>query len=231
MAAAHAPSARHRARPRHPAATGRNDVRADVPARALPLLRRHVEPSATSSARRAQLEIGRHVRRVPRRACTAHADTTRRSTRGTCRCSIRRGSARAASISQRAPRAADGRETMGAACVRCRKRTSSSSAWWTSAAARSDARAAARSVAPAHSDHHGLELHLSLSAAARIRSRTMSPDDVRGEPAGHFVVLTGYRRRDRRRARQRPYLKHSTGGHHYWVNIDRLINRSARNLP
>jgi hypothetical protein len=50
------------------------------------------------------------------------------------------------------------------------------------------------------------------------------PDDVRGEPAGHFVVLTGYRRRDRLVRVSDPYLPHSTGGHHYWVSIDRLIN-------
>ena len=51
-----------------------------------------------------------------------------------------------------------------------------------------------------------------------------SPDDIRGEPAGHFVVLTGYRRQDRVVRVSDPYLKHSAGQHHYWVNIDRLIN-------
>jgi len=51
------------------------------------------------------------------------------------------------------------------------------------------------------------------------------PDDVRGEPAGHFVVLTGYRRRDRVVRVSDPYLPNPVGrgGHHYWVNIDRLI--------
>jgi hypothetical protein len=50
------------------------------------------------------------------------------------------------------------------------------------------------------------------------------PDDLRGEPAGHFVVLSGYRRRDRVVRVSDPYLPNPVSKRpHYWVNINRLI--------
>jgi len=48
-------------------------------------------------------------------------------------------------------------------------------------------------------------------------------DDVRGEPSGHFVVLSGYRRRDRLVRVNDPYLPNPTRTNQYWVNINRLI--------
>ncbi len=51
-----------------------------------------------------------------------------------------------------------------------------------------------------------------------------TPDDLRGEPAGHFVVLSGYRRRDRVVRVSDPYLPNPVSRTpHYWVNINRLI--------
>jgi hypothetical protein len=58
-------------------------------------------------------------------------------------------------------------------------------------------------------------------------AREFGPDDVhddlRGEPAGHFVVLSGYRRRDRLVRVSDPYLPNPSRRSHYWVNINRLI--------
>jgi hypothetical protein len=49
-------------------------------------------------------------------------------------------------------------------------------------------------------------------------------DDVRGTPAGHFVVIAGYNRRRESFLLSDPYLPHPYGpGHEYWVGIDRLI--------
>lgn len=49
------------------------------------------------------------------------------------------------------------------------------------------------------------------------------PDDLRGEPAGHFVVLSGYRRRDRLVRVSDPYYPNPSKTPHDWVNINRLI--------
>ncbi len=50
------------------------------------------------------------------------------------------------------------------------------------------------------------------------------PDDLRGEPAGHFVVLSGYRRRDRVVRVSDPFHTNPVSKSlHYWVNINRLI--------
>lgn len=49
------------------------------------------------------------------------------------------------------------------------------------------------------------------------------PDDLRGEPAGHFVVLSGYRRRDRLVRVSDPYVPNPSRTSQYWVNINRLI--------
>lgn len=51
------------------------------------------------------------------------------------------------------------------------------------------------------------------------------PDDLRGEPAGHFVVLSGYHRRDRLVRVSDPYRHNPVSTDvHYWVNINRLIS-------
>ena len=49
-------------------------------------------------------------------------------------------------------------------------------------------------------------------------------DDIQGDPSGHFVVLTGYSRKDRTVLIADPHLHNPVGGGHlYAVNIDRLI--------
>jgi hypothetical protein len=51
------------------------------------------------------------------------------------------------------------------------------------------------------------------------------PDDLRGEPAGHFVVLSGYHRHDRLVRVSDPYRANPVSAElHYWVNINRLIS-------
>ena len=50
-------------------------------------------------------------------------------------------------------------------------------------------------------------------------------DDLRGEPAGHFVVLSGYHRHDRLVRVSDPYRANPVSTEvHYWVNINRLIS-------
>ncbi|HET6470447.1 MAG TPA: hypothetical protein VFG38_01320 [Pseudomonadales bacterium] len=50
-------------------------------------------------------------------------------------------------------------------------------------------------------------------------------DDLRGEPAGHFVVLSGYHRQDRLVRVSDPYRHNPVSSEiHYWVNINRLIS-------
>lgn len=50
------------------------------------------------------------------------------------------------------------------------------------------------------------------------------PDDVRGTPSGHFVVLAGYDRAKRSVLVADPYAPHPFGpSHEYWVSIDRVI--------
>ncbi|MDA1194685.1 MAG: C39 family peptidase [Planctomycetota bacterium] len=49
-------------------------------------------------------------------------------------------------------------------------------------------------------------------------------DDIAGEPAGHFVVLSGYDAQERRVRVADPYLANPvTGGHHYEVDMSRLV--------
>jgi hypothetical protein len=50
------------------------------------------------------------------------------------------------------------------------------------------------------------------------------PDDIRGQPAGHFVVLAGYNRRKRSVLIVDPYDPHPYGPNRgYWINIDRVL--------
>ncbi len=60
-------------------------------------------------------------------------------------------------------------------------------------------------------------------------SREFGPDcvydDVRGEPAGHFVVLVGYDPSDRKVRVADPYLPNPIArGHHYTVDVQRAIS-------
>ena len=50
------------------------------------------------------------------------------------------------------------------------------------------------------------------------------PDDIRGVPAGHFVVLSGYNKQQRTVHVADPYLPNPLGEqHHYEVTLDRLV--------
>lgn len=50
------------------------------------------------------------------------------------------------------------------------------------------------------------------------------PDDLRGEPAGHFVVLAGYDRKARNVLIIDPYEPHPYGPRRgYWISIDRVL--------
>ena len=63
-----------------------------------------------------------------------------------------------------------------------------------------------------------------LYHSARVYGPEDDPDDVRGLPCGHFVVLAGYHGSDRSVLIADPYLPNPVGeGHFYAVNIDRVI--------
>lgn len=50
------------------------------------------------------------------------------------------------------------------------------------------------------------------------------PDDVRGVPAGHFVVIAGYDVERRKVLVMDPYRQNPYGrSHEYWIGIDRVI--------
>lgn len=50
------------------------------------------------------------------------------------------------------------------------------------------------------------------------------PDDIRGHPGGHFVVLAGYDITNRSVLVADPYGPHPFGpSHMYWMNIDRVV--------
>jgi hypothetical protein len=51
-----------------------------------------------------------------------------------------------------------------------------------------------------------------------------TPDDVRGRPAGHFVVISGYDIERRKVLVTDPYGLNPYGGsHEYWIGIDRVL--------
>ena len=51
-----------------------------------------------------------------------------------------------------------------------------------------------------------------------------TPDDVRGAPAGHFVVIAGYDIERRKVLVVDPYQQNPYGSpHEYWIGIDRVI--------
>lgn len=58
-----------------------------------------------------------------------------------------------------------------------------------------------------------------LYRSAREYGPNDTPDDIRGAPGGHFVVLTGYDRRRRTVRVADPYGP----AHEYWMSIDRVL--------
>ena len=63
-----------------------------------------------------------------------------------------------------------------------------------------------------------------LYRAAREYGPNDEPDDVRGLPAGHFVVIAGYDRKQRTLLVADPYGRHPYGPSlEYWINIDRVF--------
>jgi hypothetical protein len=51
------------------------------------------------------------------------------------------------------------------------------------------------------------------------------PDDLRGTPSGHFVIISGYDRNARRLLVADPYGPHPYGGtREYWIRMDRVVN-------
>jgi hypothetical protein len=63
-----------------------------------------------------------------------------------------------------------------------------------------------------------------LYRAAREYGPDDLPDDIRGLPAGHFVVIAGYDRKKQSVLVADPYWRHPfSPSHEYWVNIDRVI--------
>jgi hypothetical protein len=75
----------------------------------------------------------------------------------------------------------------------------------------------------------GLPILTGLSSTYLYRSaREYGPndevDDVRGLPAGHFVVMAGYDRKARTVLVADPYARHPYGPSlEYWINIDRVV--------
>jgi len=63
-----------------------------------------------------------------------------------------------------------------------------------------------------------------LYRTAREYGPTGEADDLRGTPAGHFVVMAGYNRKDRTVLIADPYGPHPYGpSPDYWINIDRVL--------
>ena len=63
-----------------------------------------------------------------------------------------------------------------------------------------------------------------LYRCAREYGPTCEPDDVRGTPTGHFVVLCGYHEAERSVEVADPFLHNPLGPeHHYEVDVDRVI--------
>lgn len=63
-----------------------------------------------------------------------------------------------------------------------------------------------------------------LYRAVREYGPNDEPDDIRGLPSGHFVVIAGYDRNKRSVLVVDPYDLHPYGPtHEYWINIDRVL--------
>lgn len=61
-----------------------------------------------------------------------------------------------------------------------------------------------------------------LYHAHREYGDNLDPDDIRGKPTGHFVVLDGYDQKDKTVDVADPYLPNPRGVHWYRVGYDRL---------
>jgi hypothetical protein len=63
-----------------------------------------------------------------------------------------------------------------------------------------------------------------LYRSAREHGATDAADDIRGLPAGHFVVLAGYDRERRKVLVVDPYQPTPYGpSHDYWISVDRAV--------
>jgi len=63
-----------------------------------------------------------------------------------------------------------------------------------------------------------------LYRARREFGAASTPDDVRGVPVGHFVVIAGHDPQQRRVLVVDPYQPHPYGkSHEYWISIDRAV--------
>jgi len=63
-----------------------------------------------------------------------------------------------------------------------------------------------------------------LYRSAREFGISDTPDDVRGLPAGHFVVIAGWDERHRRVLVVDPYQPNPFGSpHEYWISVDRVL--------
>jgi hypothetical protein len=63
-----------------------------------------------------------------------------------------------------------------------------------------------------------------LYRAAREYGPNSVPDDIRGLPAGHFVVIAGYNAIRRTVLVVDPYQPHPYGpSHEYWISVDRVV--------
>jgi hypothetical protein len=70
----------------------------------------------------------------------------------------------------------------------------------------------------------GLSSTYLYRAAREYGETTMVDDDIRGEPSGHFVVLCGYDRAEKRVMIADPYRQSFPGGeHHYPVTTNRVL--------
>ncbi|MBA2690095.1 MAG: hypothetical protein H0U63_04765, partial [Burkholderiales bacterium] len=75
----------------------------------------------------------------------------------------------------------------------------------------------------------GLPILTGLSSTYLYRSKREygpddTPDDVRGLPAGHFVVIAGYNWQQRTLLIADPYQPNPYGpAHEYWISMDRVI--------
>ncbi len=64
-----------------------------------------------------------------------------------------------------------------------------------------------------------------LYRTAREYGPTDIPDDLRGTPSGHFVVIAGYNRPEHKLLVADPYGPHPYGAtRNYWIRIDRVFN-------
>jgi hypothetical protein len=62
-----------------------------------------------------------------------------------------------------------------------------------------------------------------LYGGPREIAASNQPDDVLGEAAGHFVILSGYDQQHRRVLVADPYLRNPRESHYYEVTLERLI--------